>query len=99
MAVGDRPIQIKNAVEKFDFCDSELVIGIVCAVGTDYEPVRLSLEKILARFNYSTRVIKVSDLITRFAETSLPTSPETLRIASRMTAGNDLCRETKRKDI
>lgn len=95
----DRPIQVKNAVEKFDFCHSELVIGMVCAVGTDYEPIRLSLQRILARYSYSSRVIKISDLITRFSETPLPDSPETLRINSRMTAGNDLCRKTKRKDV
>lgn len=99
MPTDVRPVQIKNAIEKFDFCNSELVIGIVCAVGTDYEPVKLSIEKILNKFNYLSRTIKISDLITRFAETDLPTTPETLRIDSRMTAGNQLCRQTKRKDI
>lgn len=99
MEENARPIQVKNAVEKFDFCHSELVIGVVCAVGTDYEPIRRSLQKILTRYSYSSRVIKVSDLITRFAEAPLPDSPETLRISSRMTAGNDLCRKTKRKDV
>jgi hypothetical protein len=94
-----RPIQVKNAVEKFDFCHSELVVGMVCAVGTDYEPIRLSLQKILAKYSYSSRVIKISDLITRFSETQLPDSPEPLRISSRMTAGNDLCRKTARKDV
>jgi hypothetical protein len=94
-----RPIQVKNAVEKFDFCHSELVIGLVCAVGTDYEPIRLSLVTILSRYGYSSRVIKISDLITRLSEAQLPDSPETIRISSRMTAGNDLCRKTKRKDV
>jgi hypothetical protein len=94
-----RPAQVKNAVEKFDFCHSELVVGMVCAVGTDYEPIRLSLQKILARYGYSSRVIKISDLIARLSESPLSDSPETLRIDSRMTAGNDLCRKTKRKDI
>jgi deoxycytidylate deaminase len=72
---------------------------MVCAVGTDYEPIRLSLQKILTRYGYSSRVTKISDLIVRLSESSLTDSPETLRIDSRMTAGNDLCRKTKRKDI
>lgn len=99
MAESTRPPQIKNAVEKFDFPDSELVIGMVCAVGTDYEPIRRSVERILAKYNYSSTTLKISDLITRFSDSSLPDSPETQRIASRMTAGNDLCRKTKRKDV
>jgi len=99
VATAERPAQVKNAVEKFDFCDSEVVVGMVCAVGTDYDPVRLSIERILSKFNYLARVIRISDLITRFSDAPLPTSPETQRIASRMTAGNDLCRETGRKDI
>ena len=94
-----RPAQVKNAVEKFDFPHSELVIGMVCAVGTDYEPISLSLQGILGKYSYSSNVTKVSDLITRFSEKPLPDSPETLRISSRMTAGNDLCRKTKRKDV
>lgn len=94
-----RPPQIKNAVEKFDFPDSELVIGMVCAVGTDYEPIRRSIEKILTKYGYKSTSIKISDLIGRFTDKQLPSSPETARIASRMTAGNDLCRKTKRKDV
>jgi deoxycytidylate deaminase len=99
MTASNRPTQIKNALERFDFSDSELVIGMVCAVGTDYGPIRVSLEKILARYNYSSRVIKISDLIERFTERPLATTPENARISERMTAGNALCRETGRKDI
>jgi deoxycytidylate deaminase len=94
-----RPVQIKNALEKFDFCHSELVIGLVCAVGTDYAPVRLSIEKILSKFKYSSRTIKISNLITRLTGKILPAIPEIQRIDSLMTAGNELCRQTKRKDI
>jgi len=94
-----RPIQIKNALEKFDFCHSELVIALVCAVGTDYDPVRLAIEKILSKFNYFSRTIKISNLIARLTGKPLPASPETQRIDSLMTAGNELCRQTKRKDI
>jgi deoxycytidylate deaminase len=99
LPTDNRPIQIKNALEKFDFCHSELVIALVCAAGTDYNPVRLSIEKILSKFNYFSRTIKISDLITRLTGKSLAAEPETQRIDSLMTAGNDLCRQTKRKDI
>lgn len=99
MAESARPAQVKNPIERFDFPDSELVIGMVCAVGTDYEPIRRSIEKILAKYGYSSATIKISDLITRLADKALPSSPETQRINSRMTAGNDLCRKTQRKDI
>lgn len=99
MSTDIRPVQIKNALEKFDFCHSELVIGLVCAVGTDYAPVRLSIEKILSKFKYSSRTIKISNLITRLTGKILPAIPEIQRIDSLMTAGNELCRQTKRKDI
>ena len=99
MLSKQKPVQIKNAVEKFDFCHSELVIGLVCAVGTDYGPIRDSLERILKDYDYTTRVVRISDLITRFTTNPLPNSPETARISERMTAGNTVCREKKRKDL
>ena len=99
MPTSVRPAQIKNDLEKFEFCHSELVIGLVCAVGTDYAPVRSSIERILNKFSYSSRTTKISDLITRLTGKSVPGSPETPRIDSLMTAGNQLCQQTKRKDI
>ncbi len=94
-----RPPQIKNAVERFDFPQAELVIGLVCAVGTDYGPVRDSIVSILEAYEYQTLTIKISDLISRFTEDPLPDEPETLRISSRMNAGNAACREKRRKDL
>jgi hypothetical protein len=70
-----RPVQIKNALEKFDFCHSEFVIGLVCALGTDYAPVRFSIEKILSKFNYSNRTIKISNLIARLTGKPVPRKP------------------------
>jgi hypothetical protein len=32
--------QFVNPLEDYDYSDSELVIGFVCAVGADYGPVR-----------------------------------------------------------
>lgn len=94
-----RPAQIKNALERFDFCHSELVVGLVCAVGTDYTPVRSSIEGILSKFSYSSLTIKISNLIARLTGKPLPAGSETQRIDSLMTAGNELCRQTKRKDV
>ncbi len=97
--MDSRPIQIKNSVERFDFCDSELVIGVVCAVGTDYGPIRDSIVRILQKYSYSSRIVRISDLIPRFTEAALPVGPETERISARMTAGNSVCRAKKRKDF
>lgn len=97
--MATQPVQIKNVVERFDFPQAELVIGVVCAVGTDYGPVRDAITAILSKFNYYTSIVKISDLISRFTPEKLPDTPETLRISSHMTAGNRQCREKKRKDL
>ncbi|HEY2232800.1 MAG TPA: anti-phage dCTP deaminase [Candidatus Angelobacter sp.] len=94
-----QPLQIKNAVERFDFPQAELIIGVVCAVGTDYGPIRDAITDILSKFNYHTTVVRISDLISRFSQDKLSEETETLRISSRMTAGNNECRNKKRKDL
>src|SRR5262245_13912414 len=94
-----QPPQIKNAIERFDFPQAELIIGAVCAVGTDYGPIRDAIKDILKTFNYHTTVVRISDLISRFSQDELPDGTETLRISSRMTAGNNECRNKKRKDL
>ena len=93
------PLQIKNPIEPFDCIDAELVIGLVCAVGTDYSPVCDSLEKTLQKFRYSTRRVRISALFQKLTECDLERSPETLRINSHMDAGNRGCRESGRKDL
>ena len=95
MDSNHRPPQIPNAPESFDFCESELVIGVVCAVGADYGPVRDSVIEILREYAYTSQVVRISDLISRFVDASLPSEPEILR----MSAGNSVCRATKRKDF
>jgi deoxycytidylate deaminase len=97
--MDNRPTQIKNALETFDYRDSELVIGVVCAVGTDYRPVAKSIQGILARYSYSTKIIKVSELIERLTDQTLDNSTEIARISTRMNAGNHACHETDRHDI
>lgn len=93
------PPQIKDALDIFDLPGTELVIGVVCAVGADYNPIRVSIEKILQLYGYQSFAIKISDLIGRFTTETLPDAPEGLRINSRMNAGNAACREKRRKDL
>jgi deoxycytidylate deaminase len=94
-----RPPQIKNALENFEFCDTELVIGVVCAVGTDYIPIQLWIEKVLLEHGYTSRVVKISSLFRKVTTFPLIESPEVDRISSRMDAGDLVCRESGRKDI
>jgi deoxycytidylate deaminase len=91
--------QIRSTIESFEFCDSELVIGLVYAVGTDYKPVQQEIETILKERSYQTNFIRISDLISNLTQEALDNSNETNRISSRMTAGNDACRSSGRRDI
>ncbi len=93
------PGQIADPIETFDYWDAEVVIGLVCAVGTDYGPIRNSLADILLRYGYKCRVVKISDSIPKFTDYPLRDVPEIERIQSRMNAGNLVCRESGRNDI
>jgi deoxycytidylate deaminase len=94
-----KPEQIADPIETFDYGDAEIVIGLVCAVGTDYGPVRDFLGDSLLRYGYKTKVVRISDSIPKFTDYPLRESPEIERIKSRMDAGNLLCRESGRNDI
>jgi len=94
-----RPPQIRDPIEHFDCVDAELVIGLVCAVGTDYGPIRDSLTGILQKCGYLTRVVKISSLIPKLTDYVLDTSSEIARITSHMNAGNQGCRDSGRKDL
>lgn len=96
---GNVPQQIKDPIEPFEFCESELVIGLVCAVGTDYKPVQESIEVILRERGYAPNPIRVSDLIQRLTERNLPAGSEVERVSARMDAGNTACRDSGRKDL
>jgi hypothetical protein len=89
----------RAAIETFDYADAEIVIGLVCAVGTDYGPVRDFLADTLLRYGYRTKVVRISDSIPKFTDYPLRESPEIERIESRMDAGNLVCRESGRNDI
>lgn len=91
--------QIRGNIESFEFCESELVIGLVYAVGTNYKPVQHSIESILKKHGYEPKPIRVSDLISSFTPEHLQDDSEFNRISSRMTAGNKACRNSGRRDI
>jgi deoxycytidylate deaminase len=91
--------QIKGNIEAFEFCDSELVIGLVYAVGTNYKPVQQSIEKLLDKYGYRNVPIRISELISTITSGKLEDDSEINRISSRMTAGNNACRSSGRKDL
>ncbi len=96
---GNVPQQFKDPIEAFDFCESELVIGLVYAVGTDYKPVQESIETILRERGYTPNSIRVSGLIQSLTERNLPSGSEVERVSVRMNAGNTACRDSGRKDL
>lgn len=91
--------QIEDKIEAFDFCESELVIGLVYAVGTNYKPLQECIERSLKSHGYNPSFIRISDLIGALTDCPLKESPEIARISSRMNAGNSVCRESGRRDI
>jgi deoxycytidylate deaminase len=91
--------QIKSTLETFDFNDSELVIGLVYAVGTDYKSVLQCISDLLTTYGYEPHVIRISDLIQTLTEHPLQNDSEINRISCRMTAGNNACRDSRRHDV
>jgi deoxycytidylate deaminase len=74
--------------------DSELVIGLVGAVGTDLDTVIKILKEKLVIFEYATEEIKVSsDIISNLVEIRHPQNNYE-RISQLMTEGNRIRRET-----
>jgi deoxycytidylate deaminase len=94
-----KPSQINDVIEAFDHCESELVIGLVYAVGTDYKPVQQSIEDLLKQHGYRPHSIRISDLIGSLTDYPLLDDSEFNRVSSRMNAGNAACRDLGRRDI
>lgn len=73
--------------------DSELVIALVAAVGTDLSAITSVLRERLKTFNYKTTEIKISnDIIAELRE--VPQEPYFDRVNALMTEGNALRKET-----
>jgi len=77
-----------------NFENSEIIIGIVSAVGTEAERVITPLKNRLSRFGYNVEEIKLSSLLT-----SAPTTSEYERIKGLMNAGDELRKSTNNNAI
>ncbi|QDU35778.1 tRNA-specific adenosine deaminase [Maioricimonas rarisocia] len=78
-----------DLVEELHALDSELVIGLVGAVGTDLNRVSDLLAQQLSLTGYNVRTIKISrEVIPLFGTIEYPEQDEYARIAELMTAGN-----------
>ena len=83
-----------------DFSDSELVIGLVGAVGSELHRVSQFIQNKLSNSGYEVKVIKVSqDVIPLFVDAHLDTSNDTEyhRVVKLMNAGNEA--RSERSDI
>ncbi|NMO17673.1 hypothetical protein HPC49_10330 [Pyxidicoccus fallax] len=82
---------------------TEVVFGLVGAVGTDLARLETFLDEGLQRFNYTPSVIRVTSLLDTFDVSQLgvplASAPENERILTRIKAGNGLRRLSKRNDI
>lgn len=78
------------------FQDSELILGLVAPVGTNFDRFQNLLERTLAKFNYKTNLVRLSKLTENFQVDVLPAqepvraSEESLRLRRLMHAGNYL---------
>lgn len=104
MKCGQWAINVLNSI---DFPDSELVLGLVYAVGTNDRYIQQVLEDHLRKFSesepgfgYAPNVIRLSNYLKRLnLGSDLPESPEADRIECRMNAGLRACEEAERGDF
>src|SRR6476659_4624426 len=97
-----KPNRTKSATAAaLDFPESELVIGLVGPVGSDFRLVENELVRILQTFGYTTESLRLSSYLSEleFLTTRLKTESEADRIASHMTAGNEARVRTRRQDF
>lgn len=82
---------------------SELVLGLVGAVGTDLSRLESFLQEGLHRFNYLSKIIRVTGLLSAFDPSKLGIelldAPEYDRILTRIRGGNELRRRSARNDL
>ena len=86
----------------FEYGDSELVLGLVYAVGTDDRRINDALRDHLEKFRYKVNPIRLSNFLDRLARSrgeKLPAEPYADYIDSRMKEGNRARRETGRDDV
>ena len=93
------PEAAKRSPESFRPDDAELVFGMVYAAGTHIEPVIDALKDYIRRFGYSPCEVRVSDYIKKRLKIEVRNESEADRIESLIKGGNQICRETGRKDF
>jgi hypothetical protein len=91
---GSTPVEESKKFLSQEFDDSEIVIGLVGAIGTQYSEVKkILVERLTHHFRYDVEEIKISnDIINSLPIYSAPTgtgSPNFERIKSLMSAGNE----------
>jgi deoxycytidylate deaminase len=92
---GSPALEIDNQFLGQKFTDSELVIGLVGAVGTALRPVIDVLEGRLKTFGYTTQEVRVSkDIIPEIISVSTQNNDEYSRTSSLMNAGNQAREKT-----
>ncbi|WP_127026154.1 anti-phage dCTP deaminase [Rheinheimera mangrovi] len=90
------PLQVTDALSKLnnqshDFNDSELIIGLVGAVGTELENVVRVISERLQAFKYIGEEIKISrDVIPKLTDLPEFQNDNYLRIDTLMTKGNEI---------
>lgn len=82
---------------KLEFEDAELVFGLVCAVGTNYEKARDALSDGLKQFNYEPEEIHLSSYLSMLAP--VDEKDQYLRFMKLMDAGKEIRVKTGRGDV
>lgn len=80
--------------------DAELVFGLVYAAGTHIDPITDALKDYIRRFGYTPREIRISEFINKERlRINFDGQSEADRIESLIRGGNQICRDTERKDF
>jgi len=88
--------EISNEFLGGQYCDSELIIGLVGAVGTDLSQVIRAMTERLKHMGYTSHEIRISkDIIAELAENQIGGNDEYERISRFMDAGNLLRKKSK----
>jgi len=89
-----------NSFQSNDYCDTELVIGLVNSVGTDSKILLDILSDRLKVFHYKVEIIKVSQhVIQQLIDYKISYESEYERISKYMNLGNELRESTKQNSI
>jgi deoxycytidylate deaminase len=99
VSVPALPVAAKRSAESFRQEDAELVFGVVYAAGTHVEPVVDALKDYIRRFGYTPQEVRISDYIKKRLKIDVSDKSEADRIESLIRGGNQICRDTKRKDF